>query len=95
MGLSVIEAESRVSGGEGDIVLEFDNEAGKNPYEELGSPEARNLAIKHATQLGLSSPGIGGIGEIFALDRAGKEIHGGSMDGATYRAVYPVRSNPV
>jgi hypothetical protein len=95
MGLRIVTEKSSVKGGEGEITIEHVKGDGTNPYEELNSVTSKNMALSHATKLGLMGPGIGGLPQIMPLNSAGEVVSTGNVDDMVYRAIWPVRSNPI
>lgn len=58
----------------GFVVVETDATESNQAYDELRSPEARNMAIKEAATKGLADPRINGNPAIVLVDVDGKPV---------------------
>jgi|TARA_R110000824_G_scaffold171397_3_gene348936 hypothetical protein len=93
MALKTIEDLCTVDAVGGTIVVSSDAEESTAAHAELGSMEARNLAIKTAASLGLPDPRISGSVDIFSINaKTGEELEGlvPSDTSLEFRASIPV-----
>ena len=93
MALKTIEDLCSVDTTGGTIVVSSDAEAPGAAHAELGSMQARELAIKTASTLGLPDPRVSGSVDIFSINaKTGEELVGMVDSSVTleFRASIPV-----
>ena len=71
--ITVLTDVSSVDTNAGRIILESDA-TGVQAYAELQGPDARRLAVKAASDMGLPDPRVSGSVDIYPVDKEGNEI---------------------
>ena len=88
MALVVVRDQCQVNGTKAIIVVEGDSP------EEVMTKEAKELAIRTASQMGLNRPGIGTGGGPYPVDRDGQPgnpVETANNGGCRYRYDWPVQ----
>lgn len=90
MALKVVENQSNFTEGRGEVVVTSDLKEHANAIVELGSADARRLAIKFAASQGVPDPRISGSIHHYPVDRAGNTCQTPGERPAAFHARVPI-----